>query len=107
MQSSARRLREARRATRVISGKEPTVSTVSFDVPEETLIALKLTPEGFAVELRTAGAMKLYEIGRLSSGAAAEMAGIPRPLFLSKLADYGIATFRLSASEVAEDVANA
>ncbi len=83
------------------------MSTVSFDVPEETLIALKLTPEGFAAELRIAGAMKLYEIGRLSSGAAAEMAGIPRPLFPSKLADYGIATFRSSASEVAEDVANA
>jgi predicted HTH domain antitoxin len=38
--------------------------------------------------------MKLYEMGRLSSGAAARLAGVPRVVFLSKLADYGIDTFR-------------
>lgn len=51
--------------------------------------------------------MKLYELGKLSSGAAAELAGVPKPVFLSKLGDYGIATFRLSAEELAEDLANA
>ena len=40
--------------------------------------------------------MKLYELGRLSSGAAAELAGIPRVLFLTKLADYRVDTFRLT-----------
>jgi hypothetical protein len=32
--------------------------------------------------------------------AAAELAGIPRCLFLVKLADYGIDTFRLSEEEL-------
>ncbi len=47
-------------------------------------------------ELRLAAAMKLYELGKLSSGAAANLAGIPKPLFLTKLADYGIDSFDLT-----------
>ena len=39
--------------------------------------------------------MKTYEMGRLSSGAAARLAGIPRVVFFAHLADYGIDTFRL------------
>ena len=53
-----------------------------------------------AVEIRLVAAVKLYELGRLSSGAAARLAGIPRVLFLSKLADYGVDTFRLSVDEL-------
>jgi len=47
-----------------------------------------------------AAAAKLYEMGELSSGAAAQLAGIPRTVFLSRLADYGIDTFRLSEAEL-------
>jgi len=43
--------------------------------------------------------VKLYELGRLSSGVAARLAGIPRTLFLSKLADYGVDTFHLTEHE--------
>ncbi|HRW83174.1 MAG TPA: UPF0175 family protein [Methanothrix sp.] len=39
-------------------------------------------------------------MGRLSSGAAAMLAGIPRTPFLSKLADYGIDTFDLTEEEL-------
>jgi predicted HTH domain antitoxin len=52
-------------------------------------------------------AVKLYELGRLSSGAAANLASIPRAVFLSKLADYGVDTFRFTEAELAQDLANA
>jgi hypothetical protein len=39
-------------------------------------------------------------MGELSSGAAASLAGIPRVVFLAKLADFGIDTFRLSEAEL-------
>ena len=80
---------------------------VTVSVPEEALPALKMAPEGLGNELKLAAAVKLYELGKLSSGAAAELAGIPKPLFLSKLADYGVVTFRLSEEELGGDLRNA
>jgi predicted HTH domain antitoxin len=54
-------------------------------------------------ELRLAAAAKLYELGRISSGAAAALAGVPRTLFLMKLADYGVDTFRLTEEELGQE----
>ena len=76
-------------------------------LPDETLVAMKLSPEAMVAELRLAAAIKLYEVGRLSSGAAAELAGVPRPVFLSKLGDYGVPTFRLTEEELREDLKHA
>ena len=66
-------------------------------------MALKENPETVGARLRLAAAVKFYELGRLSSGAAATLAGIPRTLFLSKLADYEVATFRLTKAELRRD----
>jgi predicted HTH domain antitoxin len=73
---------------------------ITISIAERSLLALKVTAEQAGDELRLAAAMKLYELGRLSSGAAAELADIPRCLFLSKLADYGVDTFRLTEQEL-------
>ena len=69
---------------------------IILDIPSESLLSLKFMPDEMAQELRLAAAMKLYELGRLSTGAAATLAGIPKPLFLTKLADYGIDSFDLT-----------
>lgn len=71
-----------------------------MDIPDDTLLALKLSEEDAAGALRMAAAVKLYELGRLSSGAAARLAGVPRVLFLSRLADYGVDTFRLAEEDL-------
>ena len=80
---------------------------ITLSVPEETAQALKLTPEQLARELSLTAAIKLYELGKLSSGAAAKLAGIPRLIFLSKLSEYGVNNFRLTEAELKEDLANA
>ncbi len=76
------------------------MSQITMDIPDDTLAALRLTKEEVGDALRMAAAVKLYELGQLSSGAAARLAGIPRVVFLSRLADYGVDTFALSEEDL-------
>lgn len=80
------------------------MSQLILDVPDEALLSLRLSDAAAGMEIRLAAAMKLYELGRLSSGGAARLAWIPRTIFLSRLEDYGIDTFVLSEGEIAEQI---
>ena len=80
------------------------MNQVTFSLSDDTLLALRATPEtGRRRGSLLASAVKLYELGRLSSGTAAQLAGVPRTLFLTKLADYGVATFRLTEDDLCMD----
>jgi predicted HTH domain antitoxin len=83
------------------------MSSVPIDIPEATLVALKLDATQAGAQLRMAAAMKLFELGRLSSGAAAELAGVTRVAFLAKLGEFGVDTFHQAESELANDLAHA
>jgi predicted HTH domain antitoxin len=50
----------------------------------------------FASRVRFAASVKLHEMGQLSFGAAAQLAGVSKPQFLSRLAEYGVDTFDLT-----------
>ena len=76
------------------------MSEITLSIPDEALVALKVSPEQMGAELRLVAAIKLYELGRLSSSAAAKLASVPRVVFLTKLTDYGVETFRLSEEQL-------
>jgi len=77
--------------------------TLTIDYGDDVLLALGLSPEQFTEEAKILVAVKLYELGRLSSGAAATLAGIPKPLFLTKLADYGVDNFQQAQEDIRRD----
>jgi predicted HTH domain antitoxin len=80
---------------------------ISVFIPEESLISLKEQPESFGRAIQMLAAVKLYELGKLSSGRAAQLAGVTRVEFLLALGRYQVSPFTLDAEALAEDVANA
>jgi predicted HTH domain antitoxin len=83
------------------------MSTVHIEIPEEVLISLKETPETIARELLTSAAVKLFELGKLSSGRAAQLAGMSRVEFLMLLGHYHVSPFSLTTEQLERDVNNA
>ena len=79
------------------------MSHITIEVPDETLRALNVSQQEAGDEVKMAAATKLFELGKLSSGAAARLAGVPRALFLTRLADYGVDTFRLTEEDLREE----
>ncbi len=80
--------------------------TLTIDYGDEILLALGYSPKQFSEEAKILVAVKLYELGRLSSGTAAKLADIPKPLFLMKLADYGVDAFHLTEADLRQDLAS-
>jgi len=58
-------------------------------------------------ELMMIIAAKLYEDGTLSSGQAAELAGLSKRSFIEMLGKYGVSVFSTSIDDLESDIANA
>lgn len=67
-----------------------TYHQITIDIPESVLLAEKMDAASFGRQMRLLTAIKLYELGRLSSGRAAELAGMSRVEFLLRLGDYQV-----------------
>lgn len=81
--------------------------SIQVDYPENFPDALQTTPDGFEQEARMAMAVKLFEMKRLSSGMAAQLAGIDRVSFLLELSQYNVPMLDLTLDELESDLANA
>lgn len=49
-------------------------------------------------------AIKLYEVGRVSLGQAAKLAGLPKREFIAELGRYGVALFDYPPAELRQEV---
>jgi predicted HTH domain antitoxin len=66
------------------------MATLTIEYPDEILVSLKETQDDFSEELKIAAAVKLYEMGKLSSGKAARLAGMDKISFLKILGKYQV-----------------
>ena len=71
-----------------------------IEVPEELLVAEETDEVAFAHELRLLAAIKLYELGRLSSGPAAGLAGMARVEFLLQLGRHRVFPFEAELGDL-------
>ena len=82
-----------------------TTRQVVIELPEKVLLAEKADEKAFAQEICTLAAVKLYELGRLSSGRAAELAGMSRVEFLLVLSRYEVFPFEAELEDLEQGYA--
>lgn len=83
------------------------MSTITVHVPEKVQHALNRTPGEMERDVKLYAALMLYQLGKLSSGMAAQVAGIPRVEFLHLCGEYGISVFQYTPEELEADLTDA
>jgi len=82
--------------------------TINVKYPESLANTLRLNAKDFESEIKTSSMVKLYELGRVSSGIAARVLGLSRIDFLDLLARYNVSVLGgYNTDEINEDIANA
>ncbi len=80
------------------------MTELTIKIPPDVPTLLKMSDADFAREAQMLLAVKLFEMGKLTSGKAAELAGMPRTTFLYTLARYNVPAINLQAEEIAHEV---
>jgi len=83
------------------------MTTLTIEYPAEVLDALNQDSSEFEAQARLLLALKLYESGKLSTGLAAKLAGMPRTVFLFELGRHQLSPFGEQPEELESDVTNA
>ena len=81
--------------------------SVSVEYPADVRMTLRESKEEFAQQLKMLAAVKLYELGKISSGKAATLAGMDRTTFLLSLGQYRVPVFNYTTAEVEREVEEA
>ena len=79
------------------------MGNLSIELPEDILIPTGQSREGFIQEAKFLLAAKLFELGRLSSGKAAEICGMDRVTFLLSLHRVGVPAIDLDDREMDDE----
>jgi predicted HTH domain antitoxin len=81
---------------------------ITVTYPESLAYSLKLADKEFEKEMKTISIIKLYELGKISSGTASKILGISRVDFLEQIGKYQVSVFNFkNEEELNEDIANA
>ncbi len=82
--------------------------TISIEYPESLATSLRLTGKAFENEIKRSALVKLYEMGKISSGMAAKVLGLSRIDFLDVLAEYRVSSMGVNEpDDLNEDIQNA
>jgi len=72
--------------------------------PDDLETAVHLSADEFAARFRLMAALKMFELGMLSSGKAAELAQLSRAEFLEACGRYSVSAFNYADEEVESEL---
>jgi len=73
-------------------------------LPEDFGLAVQLTDSELEHHLRLMAALKMFELGQISSGKAAQLAGISRVDFLQTCGRYRVSIFNYPPEELEKEL---
>ena len=77
---------------------------LTIHLPSEVRQMLNRTPEELPRDMRLYAALMLFRLGKLSSGAAAEVAGVPRVVFLDPCGEYDIPVSQITGDDLRREL---
>jgi len=69
------------------------VAQVTLEFPPDLELAIQTTPEELGAQIFLMAALKMFELGKLSLGKAAELAGLSRVEFIEQCGRYRVSVF--------------
>ena len=76
------------------------MQSIVMSLPDDLAASIELTPEELASQVRLMAALKMFEIGKISTGKAAELAGLTRVDFIEACGRYHVSMFNYQPDEV-------
>jgi len=83
------------------------IGQIEISYPETLAFSLKMKKQEFEREMKIISLVKLYELGKISSGMAAKILNISRLDFLTILSLYNASYFSTSEKDLELDFNNA
>ena len=80
--------------------KEAVMSQITFEYLEGLETAVGTTAEELSAQIRLIAALKMFELGKLSSGKAAQLAGMSRVAFLEQCGRYHVSVLNYGPEEM-------
>jgi len=81
---------------------------IYIEYPESLANSLKLRGKEFENEMKINSLVKLFELGKVSSGTAAKVLGLTRLDFLDLLSKYKVSSLgQFDSDDLRDDIANA
>ncbi len=77
---------------------------ITLEYPDDLELAVLTTEEELQAQIRLMAALKMFELGKLSSGKAAALAGMSRVAFLEQCGFYGVSIFNYSPEELENEL---
>lgn len=81
---------------------------INIEYPESLANSLRLRGKEFENEMKINSLVKLFELGKVSSGTAAKVLGLTRLDFLDLLSKYKVSSLgQYDSDDLRDDIANA
>ncbi len=80
------------------------IEELKIKYPEGFEQAVRMTKEEMEQHIRLMAALKMFELGKISYGKAAELAGLSRIEFLETCGRYRVSVFNYPPEEIEQEI---